>query len=84
MYIYSRDSNDAVIKAFCLKYCKILDKVIQQAKRENCNRLIAKSDDKIKTTWNIIEQDTVKIHVTEQMPSLLKNNRKNKRSRKVG
>jgi hypothetical protein len=36
-----------------MKYCKILDKVIQQAKRQHYNGLIAKSDDKIKATWNI-------------------------------
>jgi hypothetical protein len=36
------------------------------------------SDDKIKTTWNIIKQETGKIHVTEQMPSLLINNKKKK------
>jgi len=49
LYIYSRH------KAFYVKYCKILNNIIQQAKRQYCNRLIAKYDDKIKTTWNIIE-----------------------------
>jgi hypothetical protein len=28
----SRDSNDAVIKGFCINYCKILNKVIQEVK----------------------------------------------------
>jgi hypothetical protein len=32
LYIYSRGSDDAVIKAFYIKYCKILNKVIQEAK----------------------------------------------------
>jgi hypothetical protein len=31
-YIDSRDCNYAVIKAFCVKYCKILNKVTQEAK----------------------------------------------------
>jgi len=31
-HTHSRDSNDAVIKAFYIKYCKILNKVIQEAK----------------------------------------------------
>jgi hypothetical protein len=72
-YIYSRDSNDPIIKAFYMKYCKILNKVIQEAKKQHNNRLIAKSDNKIKTTWNIIKQETRKILVTEQIPSLLTN-----------
>jgi hypothetical protein len=63
----------AVIKAFYIKYCKIHNKVIQQAKRQHYNRLIAKSVNKIKTTWNIMNQETGKIHVTGQMPSLLIN-----------
>jgi succinate dehydrogenase flavin-adding protein (antitoxin of CptAB toxin-antitoxin module) len=42
--MYSRDSNDAVIKVFCIKYYKIRNKDIKQ----RYNRLIAKSDNKIK------------------------------------
>jgi hypothetical protein len=42
----------------------------------NHNRLIAKSDNKIKTTWNIIKRETGKMHLSEQMPSLLTNNEK--------
>jgi hypothetical protein len=69
-YTHSRDNNDAVIKAFYIMYCKILNKLIQEDKRQHYNRLIAKCDDKIKTTWNIIKQETGKIYVTEQIPSL--------------
>jgi hypothetical protein len=54
----------------------MLTKVRQLAKRQHYNRLIAKSDNKMKTTWNIIKQETEKTHVTEQMPSLLINNEK--------
>jgi hypothetical protein len=32
LYIYSRDSNDAIMKAFYIKYCKGLDKVTREAK----------------------------------------------------
>jgi hypothetical protein len=67
----SRDSNDAITKAFYIKYCKILNEVIQQAKIQHYNRLQGKSYNKIKTTRNIIKQETGKIHVTEHMPSLL-------------
>jgi hypothetical protein len=71
IHTHSRDSNDAVIQAFYIKHCKILNKVIQQAKKQHYNRLIDKSDNKIKPTLNIIKQETGKIHVTGQMPSLL-------------
>jgi hypothetical protein len=75
LYTYSTGSSDAIIKAFYINYFKILNKVIQKAKREHYIRFIAKCD-KIKTTWNIIKQEPGKIHVTEQMPSLLVNNEK--------
>jgi len=70
--IYSRDSNDA----FYMKYYEILSKVIQEAKKQHYNRLIAKSDYKTKTIWTIIKQETGKIHVTDQMPYLLINDEK--------
>jgi hypothetical protein len=76
--------DDAVIKAFYIRYCKILNKVIQQAKRQHYNTLIAKTDDKRKTTWDIIKEETEKLlaHLTVQMPSILLNDEKNERSRK--
>jgi hypothetical protein len=39
-------------------------------------KLIAKSDNKIKTTWNTVKKETGKLHLTEQMPSVLINNDK--------
>jgi ribosomal protein L33 len=57
-YTNSRNSNGAVIKAFYIKYCKILNKVIQEATKQHCNSLIAKSDKKVKTTWNVMKQET--------------------------
>jgi hypothetical protein len=71
-----------IIKAFHIKDCKIL-KVIQEAKRQHCNRLTGKSNNKMKTTWNVVKQGTGKIHVTEQMPSLLMNNEQIKDPEKV-
>jgi hypothetical protein len=32
LYIYSRNCNDAETEVFCHKYCKILNKVIKEAK----------------------------------------------------
>jgi hypothetical protein len=76
LYIYGRNSNDPNTRAFYIKYCKILNNVIKEAKKQHYCRLIAKSDNKIKTTWNIVKRETGKIHLAEQMPSLLINNEK--------
>jgi hypothetical protein len=78
LYICSRNSIGAIVKAFYIKYCKILNQVIQEAKKwHSNNRLTGKSDNKVKTTWNIQKQESGKIHVTEQMPSLLINSETN-------
>jgi hypothetical protein len=73
-------SNDAVIKAFYIKYCKILNKVIEEAKKQHYNRLTAKSDNKIKTAWNIKKTgDWENTH--NRADALSSNKRKNKRFR---
>jgi hypothetical protein len=76
LYINSRNSNDPNTRAFYIKYCKIPNNVIKKAKKQHYSRLIAKSNNKIKTTWNVIKRETGKIHLTEQMASLLTNNEK--------
>jgi hypothetical protein len=57
-------------------YGKILNNVIKEAKKKHYNKLIAKSDNKTKTTWSIVKRETGKIHLTEQMLSLLTNYKK--------
>jgi hypothetical protein len=47
--------------------------VIKVAKRQHYWRLIAKSDNKIRTTWNIIKHESGKLQQTEQIPSVLIN-----------
>jgi hypothetical protein len=64
------------------KYYKII-KVILKVKKQHYNRLIAECDDKIKITWNKIKKESGKIHVTEQMPSLLTKDEKMKDPEKV-
>jgi hypothetical protein len=76
LYIYSRNSNDPNTRAFYIKYCKILNNVIKEAKKQHYSRLITKSDNKIKTTWNIVKRVTGKVHVTEQVTSLSTDNGK--------
>jgi hypothetical protein len=43
---------------------------MKEAKTLHYGRLIAKSNNKIKTTWNIIKKETGKGHPIEQAPSL--------------
>jgi hypothetical protein len=57
LYICSKSSNNPHMWAFYIKYCTILSRVIEEAKRQHYCRLIAKSDNQIKITWNIIKQE---------------------------
>jgi hypothetical protein len=61
------------MRAYYIKYCKILSTVIKEARRQHYCRLIAKSDNLIKTTWNIIRYEIGKLYLTEEIPSLLIN-----------
>jgi len=63
-------------------YCKIpKKKVIKEAKEQFYDRLIAKSNNKTETTWNIIKNETAKMHPIEQVPST--EHGKTKRSKAV-
>jgi hypothetical protein len=64
------------MRAHCIKYCKILSRVIKEAKGQHYSTSIAKSDYQIKTTWNVIKHETGKLHLTEQISSLLINDEK--------
>jgi hypothetical protein len=76
LYTFTKSSNDPKTKAHYIKYCRILKKVIKETKNLHCGRLIAKSNNKIKTTWNIIKKETGKRHPVEQALPLLVNNEK--------
>ena len=54
-------------------YCRILKKVIKETKKQFYDRLTAQSDKKTKTTWNIINNETARMHPIEQVPSSLVN-----------
>jgi len=42
---------------YYIKYCEILRKVIKEAKKQHCSRLIAKSNYKITTVGNILKKE---------------------------
>ena len=44
---------------------------MKEATMQDYSRLIAKSNNKIKTTWNIKTKDTGKVHSVEQFPPYL-------------
>jgi hypothetical protein len=41
-----------------VNYCKVLAKVITEAKKEYYGSTMLKSNNKIKTTWSIIKKET--------------------------
>jgi hypothetical protein len=54
LYIKSRNSNGPCIKENYKNYCKKLSEVITAAKKQYYNNLLIQSQNKQKTTWNII------------------------------
>jgi hypothetical protein len=58
LYLMHRNSNDPIHKEYYKKYCKILNMVILAAKKLHYNKLLLKSNNKTKTTWNIVKTIT--------------------------
>ena len=73
---FNKNSNDPKANAYYIKYCEILRKGIKESKKQHYSRLTAKSNNKIKTTLNIILKETGKVLSVEQVPSLLVNDEK--------
>jgi len=46
---------------------------MKEATMQHYSRLIAKSNNKIRTTWNVTTKDTGKVHSVEQVPILCVN-----------
>jgi hypothetical protein len=57
-------------------YNRLSDRTGSNTNRKYKKAIHIKSDNKIKTTWNIIKREMRKTHLTEQMPSLLTHNEK--------
>ena len=58
LYLTYRNSNDPNHKEYYKKYCQILTTVIMAAKKLHYNKLLLKSNNKPKTTWNIVKTTT--------------------------
>jgi len=58
LYAFTKNSNDPKATVPHIKYCKILRKVIKEAKKQHCSILTAKSNYKITTVGNILKKET--------------------------
>jgi hypothetical protein len=54
LFLSTRDSNNPALKRYYKTYFRILANVIKEAKRLSYNSRILKSNNEVKTTWNII------------------------------
>ena len=57
------------------KYCKILSKVVLAAKHMHFNKIIQNSENKIKSTWKIINEEKGKFKDSQNMKFLRINNK---------
>jgi hypothetical protein len=62
LYLLSNNSNDINLIKYCKQYCKILAKVITEAKGSKYNNQIINSTNKMKTTLNIIKSETNRLY----------------------
>jgi hypothetical protein len=58
LYLTSRDSNDPRLKCHYKLYCKVFSNLILEAKRNKYNNQILRSNNKIKTTWEIVKVES--------------------------
>jgi hypothetical protein len=58
LYLISRNSNDPIIKNYYKAYCKILTKSINEAKWSYYNKHISNSNNRIRSTWNVVKAIT--------------------------
>jgi hypothetical protein len=63
LYLACRNSTNLHIKGYYTHYCNIISKVIKQAKKSHYDNQIINSTNKNKTTWNIVNKETLrKVH----------------------
>ena len=64
------------VKSYIYKKKTKQTNIVKEAKKQHCSRCIAKSNNKITTTWNNMKKETGKVHSLEQVPTLLVNDEK--------
>jgi hypothetical protein len=58
LYLESRNSDNPTASKFYKDYCKILNRVIKEAKRLHYNKLISHSKNRTKQIWDVINLET--------------------------
>ena len=58
LYLTYRNSNDSYFKEYYKKYCRLLSVIIRSANKLYYNKLLLNSNNKQKTTWNIVKTIT--------------------------
>jgi hypothetical protein len=58
LFLIQRNSNDLNLTKYYKKYCRILTSVIKLAKKRYYNNLLTCSNNKNKTAWNIIKNNS--------------------------
>ena len=71
LFLLNRSLNNPVLKRYYKKYCNVLVKVIQEAKRMTFSTRISKSYNKTRTTWNIINELLGKQHSLNDVQQLI-------------
>jgi len=75
LYLISRNSNDDKLRRHCQAYCKILLKVIKEAKKLYYDTKIQKSINKCKATWEIIKKITNSHYFHTDIQELMMDNK---------
>jgi hypothetical protein len=65
LYLKCRNSNNHKLKSYYKLYCKLLSKIIRQAKALHYKNQILKSNNKSKTVWDILKSQTGKKKMKE-------------------
>jgi len=74
LYLKARDNKEIEHKLYYKHYCKILSKVLKEAKKLYYKEVITKSKNKMKTTWNIIHKEKGSLTNENNVKSLRINN----------
>jgi hypothetical protein len=61
LFLISRNSKNPKLKQYCKSYCKLLSKVIKEAKILHYNKQTLTFHNKTRPIWNIVKNETGKI-----------------------
>ena len=70
LFLIRRNSKNPKLKQYYKAYCKLLSKVIKEAKILHYNKQILTSHNKTRTIWNIVKSETGKKLRKEEVSSL--------------